>query len=152
MWIVAVVTVVLGLILAWTRFGSRTYAIGSGAEAARRAGVNVARHNVWLYAMSGTLAGFTGFLTLAQFGTTTLDGHQSDVLMTITAVVLGGVSLYGGTGGMFGTVIGVFIPVVLASGLTMSGLQQAVQQIAVGAVLLGAIYLDRLRRLSRDLT
>lgn len=150
-WIAAAIVLVLGAILAFTRFGSRTYCIGSGQEAARRAGVPVSRHTFAIYCLSGALAGLTGFLTLAQFGTTSLDGHASDVLTAITAVVLGGVSLYGGSGVMFGTVIGVFIPVVLANGFTIVGLAATWQQIAVGAVLVMAVYLDRLRRQSRDM-
>jgi ribose transport system permease protein len=150
-WIAAFVTLVLGVVLAWTRFGVRTYCLGSNREAARRAGIKVGRHNMVLYTMSGTLAGLSGFLSLAQFGTTSLSGHVGTELQAITAVVLGGVSLSGGTGLMLGSVIGVFIPVVLNNGFTIVGLANEWQRVAVGVVLVWAVYLDRLRRLSRNL-
>jgi ribose transport system permease protein len=149
-WIPVAVTLVLGLILAFTRFGSRTYAIGSREQAALRAGINVRRHTFVLYVQSGALAGLSGFLGLTQFGTTSLDGYTFIVIAAITAVVLGGVSLFGGTGGMLGTVVGVFIPVAIASGFAMLGLPSSIQQVFVGCVLIFAVYLDKLRRRSRD--
>jgi ribose transport system permease protein len=145
-WITLLVVVVAGIVLAGTRFGIRTYAIGSNEEGARRAGLRVSRHQIALYALSGCLAGLAAFLSLAQFGGTSIAGHDSDNLQAITAVILGGTSLYGGVGAMFGTVIGVFIPATLTNGFTIVGLSSSWQEVAVGAVLVSAIYLDRLRR------
>jgi ribose transport system permease protein len=144
--IAAVVCVVFGVILAMTRFGRYTYAIGSNQEGVRRAGVNVDIHLIKVYAICGTLAGLAGYLSLARFGTTTVAGHTTDNLSAIAAVVIGGTSLFGGVGTILGTVFGVFIPAVLTNGFVIVGVQPFWQQVAVGAVLIGAVYLDQVRR------
>ncbi len=133
-----------------TRFGRYTYAIGSNAEAARRAGISVSRHLIKVYALSGLLSGLGGVLSLAYFTTTTISGHVTDNLTAISAVVIGGTSLFGGSGTMFGTVVGVFIPVVLASGLVIVGVQSFWQQVVIGAILVIAVYFDQLRRRARS--
>ena len=143
------VAIVFGVVLTATRFGRNTYAIGSNEEAARRAGINVDRHLVKVYALAGTLAGLAGFMNLARFGTTTIGGHNTDNLQAIAAVVIGGTSLFGGIGTVLGSVFGVFIPAVLQNGFVISGVQPFWQQVAVGAVLIGAVYLDQLRRRSQ---
>jgi ribose transport system permease protein len=140
------VALVCGVILAQTRFGRYTYAIGSNQEAARRAGVNVDRHLIKVYALTGTLAGLAGFMSLARFGTTTIGGHSTDNLDAIAGVVIGGTSLFGGVGTILGTVFGVFIPAVLENGFVIVGVEAFWQQVAVGAVLIIAVYLDQLRR------
>jgi len=151
-WLVVIafaVAIVFGVVLAATRFGRYTYAVGSNEEAARRAGINVDRHLVKVYALAGMLAGLAGFLSLARFSTTTIGGHDTDNLQAIAAVVIGGTSLFGGIGTMLGTIFGVFIPAVLQNGFVILGVQPFWQQIAVGAVLVGAVYLDQLRRRSQ---
>jgi ribose transport system permease protein len=140
------VALVGGVLLAATRFGRYTYAIGSNEEGARRAGVAVDRHLIKVYALAGTLSGLAGFLSLARFATTTIGGHSTDNLQAIAAIVIGGTSLFGGVGTMLGTVFGVFIPAVLQNGFVIVGLQPFWQQVAVGAVLIIAVYLDQLRR------
>jgi ribose transport system permease protein len=148
--VAALVALVGGVVLATTRFGRYTYAAGSNPEALRRAGVSTSRHLIKIYAIAGTLSGLAGFVSLARFATTTLGGHSTDNLQTIAAVVIGGTSLFGGVGTMIGTVIGVFIPAILQNGFVVLGLQPFWQQVAVGAVLIGAVYVDQLRRRSRD--
>lgn len=140
------VAIVFGLVLAYTRFGRYTYAIGSNPEAARRAGIGVDRHLIKVYAISGLLSGVAGIISLAFYGTTTLAGHPTDNLTVITAVVLGGASLFGGRGSMFGTVIGVFIPAMLLNGLVILSVNQYWQYILIGVVLAAAVYLDQFRR------
>jgi len=107
------VAIVFGILLAQTRFGRYTYAIGSNEEAVRRAGVDVDRHLIKIYTIAGLLSGLAGFMNLARFGTTTIGGHATDNLNAIAAVVIGGTSLFGGVGSILGTVFGVFIPAVL---------------------------------------
>jgi ribose transport system permease protein len=148
--IAGIVTIVLGLVLHTTRFGRYTYAIGSNAEAARRAGINVRRHLIKVYALAGLLSGLGGVLSLAYFTTTTISGHTTDNLTAISAVVIGGTSLFGGVGAMAGTVVGVFIPVVLASGLVIVGVQSFWQQVMIGVILVAAVYFDQLRRRARS--
>jgi ribose transport system permease protein len=147
--IAGVVTIVLGVVLHTTRFGRYTYAIGSNAEAARRSGINVNRHLIKVYALAGLLSGLGGVLSLAYFTTTTISGHETDNLTAIAAVVIGGTSLFGGVGAMAGTVVGVFIPVVLAAGLVIVGVQSFWQQVMIGVILVAAVYFDQLRRRAR---
>jgi len=149
--IVAVTVAVIGTVLLnLTKFGRYTLAIGSNHEASRRAGINVDRHLIWVYALSGTLAGFAGFMSLAIYTTTTLSGHSSDNLNAIAAVVIGGTSLVGGVATVVGTTIGVCIPMVLFSGFTILGYQSFWRDVAVGAVLILAVYTDQMRRSLRE--
>lgn len=144
--IAAIIAVIGGVQLARSRFGQLTYAIGSNPTAARRVGIGVTRHVVAVYAIVGALAGAAGFLDAGRFGTTSIGGHGNDALAAITAVALGGASLYGGRGTMLGTVIGVSIPAVLQNGLVILGTQSYWYQIVVAAALIASIYLDRRRR------
>jgi ribose transport system permease protein len=148
--IAVVVTIIGGLVLSQTRFGRHTYAIGSNDEAARRAGINVPWHLVKIYAIAGALSGLGGDLSLAHFTTTTISGHLEDNLTAISAVVIGGTSLFGGVGTMIGSVVGVFIPVVLASGLVIMNVQSFWQQVVTGVILIVAVYFDQVRRRSRN--
>jgi ribose transport system permease protein len=152
-WLIVIsflVTLLFGLILAFTRFGRYTYAIGSNAEAARRVGINVDRYLIGVYALSGLTAGLVGIMNLAYYSTTTISGHPLDNLVVITAVVLGGASLFGGRGSILGTFIGVFIPEMLAAGLIIIGVNQYWQYILTGVVLAAAVYLDQFRRRLRE--
>jgi len=148
--ITVIVAAVLGLVLAYTRFGRYTYAIGSNGEAARRVGVDVDRHLVKVYGLMGLLAGIAGCMNLAHFTTTTIGGHTFDNLAAISAAVIGGTSLFGGRGSVPGTIIGVLIPATLASGFVIIGVQPYWQYVAVGMVLIGAVFLDQVRRRTRE--
>ena len=137
---------VLWVVLAQTRYGLRTYAIGANAEAARRAGVNVRRHTASLYILMGVLAGIVGFMDLARFDTASIAAHTQDNLAAIAAVVIGGTSLFGGKGRMSGTIIGAFIPAILRNGFILMDVQPFWQNVAVGTVLIIAVYIDQVRR------
>ena len=132
--------------LSQTRFGRYTMAIGSHEEAARRAAINVDRHIVKIYVLSGVLAGLSGFVSLARFQTTTLNGHQTDMLQAILAVVIGGTSLSGGVGTVLGTIVGVAIPSVLTDGFVILGLEPFWQQVALGAALVAVVMVDQRSR------
>jgi ribose transport system permease protein len=138
--------IVFGVILHRTKFGLYTYAVGSNEESARRVGVRVDRHLIMIYGLSGALAGVAGILSLAQYSTTAIAGQSNTNLNVIAAVVIGGTSLFGGSGTIFGTVIGLFIPAMLQDGFVIVGVQPFWQQVAVGAVLVAAVYIDQRRR------
>jgi ribose transport system permease protein len=148
--ITAVVFVLGCLLLSLTRFGRYTYAVGSSLEACRRSSINVTGHLIKVYLLAGALSGLAGYLSLARFATTTLGGHTTDNLQVIAGVVIGGASLFGGSGGLMGSLIGIIIPVVLLNGFVVLGLPPFWQQVTVGAVLIGAVYFDQLRRRLRD--
>ena len=144
--IALVFLVVFGVILHRTKFGLYTYAVGSNEESARRVGVRVDRHLIMIYGLSGALAGVAGILSLAQYSTTAIAGQSNTNLNVIAAVVIGGTSLFGGSGTIFGTVIGLFIPAMLQDGFVIVGVQPFWQQVAVGGVLVAAVYIDQRRR------
>ena len=144
---VALVVVVLGgILLHKTKFGRYTFAIGSNELGARRVGINVDRHLILVYALTGMLAGLGAVLALAQFGTTTIAGQSLTNLNVIAAVVIGGTSIFGGEGSIFGTVVGLFIPAVLQAGFVIVGVESFWQGVAVGSVLVAAVYVDQSRR------
>ncbi|MGH3171183.1 MAG: ABC transporter permease, partial [Trebonia sp.] len=143
-------TLVFGLILAFTRFGRYTYAIGSNPEAAERVGINVDLHLIKVYAVAGFVSGLAGIMNLGYYNGTTISGHTLDNLTVITAVVIGGASLFGGRGSMLGTFIGVFIPELLINGLNIVQVNQYWQYIVTGLVLGAAVYMDQIRRRLRE--
>jgi ribose transport system permease protein len=145
--VIAAVIVVIGIVvLHRTRFGLHTYAIGSNPEAGRRSGLNVPGQLIVVYALSGTLAGFAGWLNLAFFQSTTIGGQTNTNLSVIAGTVIGGTSLFGGYGSILGTTIGLFIPATLQDGFVIIGIQPFWQQVVVGAVLIAAVYVDQRRR------
>ena len=105
-----IVVIIGGIVLHRTKFGRYTFAVGSNEEAARRVGVKVDRHLINIYLLTGALGGLGALMYLAQFTTTTIAGNSLTNLNVIAAVVIGGTSIFGGEGSMFGTVIGLFIP------------------------------------------
>jgi ribose transport system permease protein len=144
---IALGVVILGYIgMHLSVFGRHTLAIGSSEEAARRVGINIKLHLLKVYIVGGVAAGFAGFLSVAYFTTTSVGGHTTDNLRAITAVALGGTSLFGGVATIIGTVIGVWIPAVLQNGFIITRVQPYWQMIAVGAVLVAAVALDQWRR------
>lgn len=140
-----VLTVVCGILLAKTRFGLRTYFLGSNREGARRAGVNVAGHLVLIYTISGFFAAVAGVMIVSRFGIAQNNAGQGSEIDSIAAVVIGGASLFGGTGTVFGTFIGVALISTLVTGLILAGVQPFWQTVVTGLVIIGAVYIDQLR-------
>ncbi|WP_420843122.1 ABC transporter permease [Cryptosporangium phraense] len=141
-----IVVVIGGVVLHRTKFGRYTYAVGSNELAARRVGVRVDRHLISVYGLAGLLSGFAAVLALSQYGTTTIAGQSLTNLNVIAAVVIGGTSIFGGEGSIFGTVVGLFIPAVLQAGFVIIGVEPFWQGVAVGTVLVAAVYFDQSRR------
>jgi ribose transport system permease protein len=127
----------------FTRFGMRTEAIGSSRAAADRAGIKVPRHLLALAVLAGAIAGLAGFVDLAHFASTSIDGHTDDALNAVTAAVIGGTLLEGGKISIPGAVWGTGLAVILQGGLVIAGLSSYYQEIAVGVVLIVAVGLDR---------
>jgi ribose transport system permease protein len=141
-----VIFVLLATVLRSTRFGMRTLALGSSRESAVRAGIDIDRHMVRLFVLQGALVGVAAVIDLARNASTNVVGHQSDNLQAISAVVLGGTSLFGGVASMAGTLLGSLIPVMMANGLVIMNVQPFYQLVAVGVILLIAVFLDQRRR------
>lgn len=133
-----------------TRFGRDLYAVGGNHEAARLAGIDTSRIVISAYAISGLCAAIAALIMVARFTTATEALGTGMELTAIAAAVIGGVSLAGGVGTMFGPVIGAFLLGVVLLGLTLQGVPQFVQQIITGAILLAAVGYDRLLALRRQ--
>jgi ribose transport system permease protein len=149
-YIAVAITIVAGIFLFRSRFGLHVLGIGSDKSVMERRGVNVSRELVKVYSFAGLLYGVVGLLSLARYSTTAINGHAGDTLVTITAVVIGGTSLFGGVATMFGTVLGVLIPATLYDGLLIAGMQAFWQNVVIGVVLAAAVYLDQLQRRRRS--
>lgn len=145
-WIAVLLLVITGLVLGTTQFGRYTYATGSNSEAARRSGIRVDRQVIILFTLMGLLSGLAGILEVSRLTTTGVAGHGNDALLAISAVIIGGASLFGGRGTMFGTAVGVLIPIVLTNGLIIIGVQPFWQTVAIGAILIIAVTADQLKR------
>jgi ribose transport system permease protein len=152
--IIVVVLLVLfagfGLIIPRTRFGRYMYAIGSNTRAARLSGVPVNRWRLTFYALSGLLAALAGFIAVARTGQAEPSANIGAELEVITAVIVGGASLAGGRGRMFGTFLGLAVLGILSNGLILIGVAAYWQQVVRGVVLLLAVSWDELRRTRRD--
>jgi ribose transport system permease protein len=145
-WIALVVLAIAHVVYHHTRFGRYTAAIGSNEEAVRRTGIAVDRHLVKVYTLCGLLAGVAAVLDLAIFTNTTSVAHQGDNLSAISAVVIGGTSVFGGVGTILLSAVGAFIPTVLQNGLVIEDVQPFWQEVVVGATIIVAVYFDQLRR------
>jgi ribose/xylose/arabinose/galactoside ABC-type transport system permease subunit len=141
--IMLAVFAVLQTLLLATRFGRDTYAVGGNHEGARLAGINVNRIVISAYSISGLCAAITALIMVARFTTSTEALGLGMELTAIAAAVIGGVSLAGGIGSLFGPVIGAFLLGVVLIGLTLQGVPQFVQQIITGLILLAAVGYDR---------
>ena len=145
--ITAVVVIFCIFLLKRTQFGRHTYAIGGNMQAALRTGIPVDRHIIKLYMLSSATAGIAGVLSTLRFTAGSAVIGDPLLLSSIAAVIIGGVSLFGGAGSIVGTVIGALIIAVLTTGLVMLNVQAFWQFIVVGAVVIIAVLIDQ----SRDL-
>ena len=134
--------VIAALILHKTKFGRYTYAIGSNEEAARLSGINVDNWKIAVYTLSGFFIGMSGLLYAAAYTTITPGTGNGQEMNGITAVVIGGTSMSGGSGTMAGTLIGVFVMSVLKTGLSACGLQAPWQTFFTGVVVIAAVLMD----------
>jgi len=125
-----------------TRFGRYVYAIGGGEDIALLSGVPVARTRILAFALAGFFTGLAAVLATAQLGeanTTIADGR---LFMTVTAVVVGGTALTGGTGGVVNSLIGILIVVVLANGMVLLGISPYVHETVQGLMIIAAVALS----------
>lgn len=141
---------IVGFILPRSRFGRYSYAIGSSARASRLSGIRVARWQLAFYGLCGLLAAVGGCVTVSRTGAAEPSANLTAELEVITAVILGGASLNGGRGRLFGTFLGLAVLAVLANGLILMGVPSYWQLVVKGTVLLIAVSWDELRRTRRD--
>ena len=144
-WIFIILAILIVVLLRYFRFGRYIFAIGSNENAARLSGIPVQRIKVLVYTISAALTGVAGLMQFSRLTVgdpTVAVGLELDV---IAAVVIGGGSLSGGEGSVFGSIIGAFIMTVIRSGCSQMGLPNWVQEIVTGIIIVLAVALDRIR-------
>lgn len=144
-WLVLVLALGMAALLRYTRLGRHTFAIGSNELTARLCGVAVSRVQIIIYTLGGLLFGLAGLLQFSRLTVgdpTVAQGLELDV---IAAVVIGGGSLSGGEGSVFGSLVGALVMSAIRSGCSQMGLPNFVQEIVTGAIIVAAVTLDRLR-------
>ena len=139
----------IGVWLHRTIYGRSLYAIGFSAEGARYAGINVARRLASVYILSGLVSSLAAIIYVAHLGQAKSDAGTGYELMAITAVVLGGTSIFGGRGTILGTVLGLFAIVILQNGLRLSAQPAELAGVLTGALLVATILIDRLSKWHR---
>jgi rhamnose transport system permease protein len=139
LWILLVAIIVAAIVLARTTFGRSLYAIGHSELAARFSGIPVDRYTMAIYTLSGLMAGLAGYIFVSRVSTTRSDMGTGLELDVIAAVVLGGTSIFGGTGTILGTVLGVILIQLLKNGLALTGVKGDATIVVIGSVLILSI-------------
>lgn len=146
MGVMLVLVVVLWFLLGQTAWGRNVYAVGDEEEAARLTGVDTRRTLLSVYVLAGFVYAVAAWQALGRIPNADPNAFQTGNLESITAVVIGGTSLFGGRGGVLGTVLGALVVTVLANGLTQAGIDSLYQQVATGILVIVAVAVDRVVR------
>lgn len=136
MFISIMIVAVAHFILFHTRFGTHVFAVGGDSEAARAMGISITKIKIAVYAISGTLAGFAAMLAISRIGSAEPAANTSILLNSVAAVVLGGVSLFGGRGTIIGPFIATLLLQALTNGLTVVGVAAYYQYVSIGVVVI----------------
>lgn len=144
--ITAIFVVIMHYVLSQTRFGQHNYAIGANVQAARRAGIDIKWHLLRLYILSAMCAGLAGVVYSARFSAGAAQAGEPLLLDCVAAVVIGGASLFGGSGTIFGTVAGALVIAVIQYGLVFVNVEPFWQFISVGVVIIISVLIDQAQR------
>jgi ribose transport system permease protein len=144
--VTAVFVLMMHYLLSQTRFGQHNYAIGANVQAARRAGIDIKQHILRLYVLSAMCAGLGGALYAARFTAGAAQAGEPLLLDSVAAVVIGGASLFGGSGSIIGTVAGSLVIAVIQYGLVFLDVEPFWQFIAVGVVIIISVLIDQAQR------
>lgn len=142
-WIAIIVVLLAVFLTQKTKMGRYIYAIGGNEQAAKLSGINISRVKIWVYAMAGALAALGGIIVTARLDSAQPNAGISYELDAIAAVVIGGTSLSGGKGSIWGTVMGAIIIGVLNNGLVLLNVSPFWQQVVKGTVILLAVIIDK---------
>lgn len=138
--------IVAHIILSRTAVGRYIFAIGSNSETARLSGINIERTTISVYIFSGVCIGIAAIVYLSRLSAAQPTAGQSYEMEAVAATVIGGTSIAGGEGGIFGTIIGAIIVAIIRNGLVLLGVQSFFTQMVVGAIIVAAVALDITRK------
>jgi ribose transport system permease protein len=144
-WINIFLFLLMVILMRFSVFGRRIYALGSNEEAARYSGINVIRNRILIFTLGGAMFGLAGVMSYAEIGDgdpTTAVALELDI---IAAVVIGGASLAGGRGTVFGSMVGAIIITVLYNGCVMLRVDDWVQKVLIGGIIVAAVWVDGVR-------
>ena len=144
--IIAAVAILGWMILTHTTLGRAIYAVGGNREAARFSGINIERTRIIAYTIMGLLAGVAGIVLTGRLNSANALMGEGAELQSISAVVIGGTNLFGGEGGVFGSLIGAFIMGVLGNGLNLLNVSAFWQRLIMGLIIIGVVVFDQWRR------
>jgi fructose transport system permease protein len=137
------IAIVVWFMLSRTAFGRHVYAVGDDPVAARLAGIQTNRTLLMVYTLTGLLCGIAGWILIGRVGAVSPLGNQTANLDAITAVVIGGTSLFGGRGSIVGTLFGALIVGVFDSGLSLINVDPLWRQLTTGMLIIFAVALDQ---------
>ncbi|MFQ6096774.1 MAG: ABC transporter permease [Armatimonadota bacterium] len=137
------------IVLAYSRFGRHTYAVGGGPEAARLAGINIVEHYALVFGLCGAFTGIAGLILTSRSLSAQPTAGRGYELRAIAAAVIGGCSLFGGRGSIWGTMAGAFILAVIKNALNLMNVPDAWQDVVSGGIIVAAAMIDALRRSGR---
>jgi fructose transport system permease protein len=140
---VILLAVVVGFALSQTAWGRHLYAVGDDIEAARLVGIRVDRVLLSVYTVAGLIYGLTAWALIGRAGTASPNAIVNANLETITAVVIGGTSLFGGRGGILGTMLGALIVYAFNIGLSLAGVNDQLRVLAIGVLIIVAVAVDQ---------
>ena len=141
-----IIVAVLGIILSKTKYGRYTYALGNNLDAARYSGIRVERYQMGAYIMSGAMSGVAAILMTSRLKSANPITGKGYEMNAIAACVIGGASLAGGKGSIFGALLGALIMSVLSNGLRLLSVSTEWQNVLTGAIIIGAVYMDHLSK------
>ncbi len=145
-WLALILAGLLGAALKYTVFGRHVFAVGSNESTARLCGVNIPWTKICVYTLAGVFVGIAGMYQFARLSSGNPTSGIGLELKIIAAVVIGGGSLNGGRGSVLGTLAGAGVMAVIASGCTLLGLSNPVQDIIIGVIIVVAVTLDQIRQ------
>ena len=148
-WVFIVIAVLLGLLLAYTRFGRGLYAIGGNPEAARLSGINISLYRIVVFSLSGACAGAAGVIAASQAGSADSSIGSTLALLAIASSVVGGVSILGGQGAVWRAVVGALILELINNGFVLLNLNPVYEDVVFGLLVLLAVAVDQLLRRRR---
>ena len=145
---IILMTIVFGILyfmLNYTTLGREIYAIGANEDVARLSGIRVRRNKLFVYALSGFLSAFAGMVYVSRINAVEAGMGEPLLLPALAAVCIGGTSLFGGEGGIGGTILGAIIMTLITNGMNLLGVTSFWQPFAIGAIVIFSVLIDRIR-------
>ncbi len=148
--IAAILAVIMNFLFVKTVFGRQVYALGANKEAAFYSGIKVKKNIMVVYTLAGLMAGIAGLLMLARLDAAEVNMGEALQLQSLAAVIIGGASLRGGEGSIFGTIIGAITLTLVVNGLNLLGVRSLWHSVVLGGVILASVIMDlRMKKLAQ---